>query len=53
METYEMVRRGDKDLFWAKAANVYSRPKFSEGFKDLVWQMVQTDPDKRIFGWEA
>ena len=50
METYELLRQGEFDAFWEKAAAVPYKPKpdFRDDFKRLVWDMLKFDPKQRI-----
>ena len=55
METYELLRQGDFDAFWEKAAEVPHKPKpdFHADFKRLVWDMLKFDPKERIRSGQA
>ena len=55
MDTYNMLRDGNFDAFWTKAANVPwdPKPEFSAKFKDLIWRMIRFDPRDRCTLEEA
>ena len=50
-----MLRDGNFDTFWTKAANVPwdPKPEFSAKFKDLIWRMIRFDPRDRVTLEEA
>ena len=50
-----MLKDGQYDAFWSKAANVSWDPKpaFSDDFKRLIWDMLKFDPKDRITAEEA